>query len=1084
MRVEANEQTLPRLHLIGTLIIVVFLTLTLGGYFSWRDAQDHRQSLERVAQAVQLQQQARLVAELESASNFLEFTRDRTEEVLKKSLREQVDSTMLMVQAIYDRESGKRSATEVQQMIIEALRPIRFYEGRGYFFIDTMQGKFVLLPTAPQFEGRTNLDNRDDRGHYIMRGLIDAAKLPAGQGFSRYRWYMPDQPKQMGEKLAYVRKFAPYGWLIGSGDYSYKWEQQQKQEVLNRLRALKFGDSGYIGVQDRDGRMLLSPSDTSLEGKVLADLPPTQRLAVTQIRAAATAKGAWVHYVWPSASGDRQTNKAAMVRQLEPWGWVLVATIQDDEMQAAVQRELAPDNSSTAGRWRSLAWPLLASLVLGVMASLGFGRWSRQLFASYHAELQQKSQQVADSEALFRAVFENAAVGIAQVSADGKYLKVNQQFCRQLGYAVDDILKLDSQHITCPEDLANDQSHVAQLLSGQAQDYSLEKRFRHKDGHWVWMHMAVTLLRDAQGAPRYFISAASDISQQKLTEQALLLSASVFSHAREGIMITDMAGSIVEVNDSFTRITGYSRDEALGQNPRFLSSGRQRPAYFAAMWYSLKTKGHWYGEVWNRRKNGEVFAEMQTISVVRDSQGTAQHYMSLFSDITALKLHQQQLEHMAHYDALTALPNRVLLADRLKQAMHHVLRRKQLLAVVYLDLDGFKQINDIHGHALGDQVLVALAGRIKLALREGDTLARIGGDEFVAVLVDLENPQACVPLLLRILNVTSEPMLINGKTLQVSASLGVTFYPQVDGMDADQLQRQADQAMYQAKLAGKNRYHVFDAEQDRSMRGHHATLTHIRQALARHELVLYYQPKVNMRTGQVIGAEALIRWQEPEKGLLLPALFLPLIENHPLAIEVGEWVIHSALAQMQHWHTLGLDISVSVNVGAHQLQQPNFVTRLQDILAAHPELAPSCLELEVLETSALEDIAWVSQVIGQCHDMGVKFALDDFGTGYSSLTYLKRLPVSLLKIDQSFVRDMLDDPDDLAILKGVIGLAAAFKHQVIAEGVETVAHGVALLQLGCEFGQGYGIARPMPAAELPGWVTTWRPDVLWRSDLP
>jgi EAL domain-containing protein (putative c-di-GMP-specific phosphodiesterase class I) len=354
----------------------------------------------------------------------------------------------------------------------------------------------------------------------------------------------------------------------------------------------------------------------------------------------------------------------------------------------------------------------------------------------------------------------------------------------------------------------------------------------------------------------------------------------------------------------------------------------------------------------------------------------------------------------------------------------------------------------------------------------------------VAVLVDLENPQACVPLLLRILNVASEPLLINGKTLQVSASLGVTFYPQVDGIDADQLQRQADQAMYQAKLAGKNRYHVFDAEQDRSMRGHHATLTHIRQALAHHELVLYYQPKVNMRTGQVIGAEALIRWQDPEKGLLLPALFLPVIENHPLAIEVGEWVIHSALTQMQQWHTLGLDIAVSVNVCARQLQQMDFVVRLQEILAAHPELAPSCLELEVLETSALEDITWVSQVIGQCHDMGVKFALDDFGTGYSSLTYLKRLPVSLLKIDQSFVRDMLDDPDDLAILKGVIGLAAAFRRQVIAEGVETVAHGVALLQLGCELGQGYGIARPMPAADLPAWVATWRPDVRWRSDLP
>jgi EAL domain-containing protein (putative c-di-GMP-specific phosphodiesterase class I) len=289
--------------------------------------------------------------------------------------------------------------------------------------------------------------------------------------------------------------------------------------------------------------------------------------------------------------------------------------------------------------------------------------------------------------------------------------------------------------------------------------------------------------------------------------------------------------------------------------------------------------------------------------------------------------------------------------------------------------------------------------------------------------------------------------------------------------------------MYQAKVAGKNRYQIFDDAQDRDLRGYHESLERIRLALEQREFVLYYQPKVNMRSGKVIGSEALIRWKHPEKGLLLPSAFLPVIEDHKLAVEVGEWVIDAALTQIETWLTCGLDLGVSVNIGARQLQQSDFVDRLKTIISKHPNVSPSKLELEVLETSALADMEQVSEVIENCHALGIKFALDDFGTGYSSLTYLKRLRVAMLKIDQSFVRDMLVDPDDLAILEGVIGLAAAFKREVIAEGVETVAHGTALLDLGCELAQGYGIARPMPPEQLPDWVASWQPDAAW-CELP
>jgi EAL domain-containing protein (putative c-di-GMP-specific phosphodiesterase class I) len=356
----------------------------------------------------------------------------------------------------------------------------------------------------------------------------------------------------------------------------------------------------------------------------------------------------------------------------------------------------------------------------------------------------------------------------------------------------------------------------------------------------------------------------------------------------------------------------------------------------------------------------------------------------------------------------------------------------------------------------------------------------LGGDEFVAVLQNLEHPDASTPVLERLLQAAAEPVQLDELELAVSASIGVVFYPQQESLDADQLQRQADQAMYQAKQAGKNRYHLFDVERDRAVRDQHESLERIRDALYSEEFRLFYQPKVNMRTGEVIGCEALIRWQHPERGLLPPAAFLPVIENHPLAIELGHWVLCTALDQQVSWKQAGMRLQVSINIDAIHLQHASFVERLDKELQQRPTIQPGDLELEILETTALDDVVQISDIITACQRLGVGFALDDFGTGYSSLTYLKRLPAELLKIDRSFVRDMLDDPDDLAILDGVIRLAQAFRRSVIAEGVETQAHCQALLELGCELGQGYAIARPMPEDELPTWLLKWSEQ--WQTE--
>ncbi|MFZ4535560.1 EAL domain-containing protein [Propionivibrio sp.] len=702
------------------------------------------------------------------------------------------------------------------------------------------------------------------------------------------------------------------------------------------------------------------------------------------------------------------------------------------------------------------------------------------------------AEKLRESEERFRSLMENIpSVAVQGYAQDGTVIFWNHASENLYGYSHAEAMGANLLDlIILPEMTDGVTEAMLQMVETGEPIPAGEILLKHKDGSPVPVFSSHALVKKTGRLPELFC-VDIDLTARKEAEEKLLLAANVFTCAREGIMITSADGLIIDVNESFSRITGYSRDEVLGQNPRLLRSGRHGKEYFAAMWRALLENGHWHGEIWNRRKSGEVYVEMQTVSAVFDAQGNIRQYVALFSDITSLKEHERQLEHLAHYDVLTKLPNRVLLADRMHQAMAQAQRRKLPLAVAYLDLDGFKAVNDCHGHEIGDQLLMTVANRMKQVLRVGDTLARLGGDEFVAVLLDLADIEASVPMLNRLLAAAAQPVHIGDRVLQVSASLGVTFYPQEEDEDADHLMRQADQAMYQAKLAGKNRYHVFDAKQDSNVRGHHESLEHIRRAIAAREFVLHYQPKVNMRTGMVIGAEALIRWQHPEKGLLPPSVFLPVIEDHPLAIEIGEWVIDTALTQMVLWRSAGLHIKVSVNVSARQMLQANFVERLSAQLAAHPDIRTGDLELEVLETSALEDLAGASRVIEACREIGVMCALDDFGTGYSSLTYLKRLPVTQLKIDQSFVRDMLDDPDDLAILEGVLGLARAFHRQVIAEGVETLEHGEMLLQLGCDLAQGNGIARPMPAASLPGWALAWRPDPSWarlpavsRDDLP
>lgn len=750
---------------------------------------------------------------------------------------------------------------------------------------------------------------------------------------------------------------------------------------------------------------------------------------------------------------------------------------------------LPPFDLMPAFTWRDVVTryrtPLIASIAaLMLVALLGVRLALAQRRLRAEVVIRQASERATEqSRELLLTVIDNVPIGIFWKGRDLRFLGCNTVFAKDCGrFHARALVGKDDFDVAEPERAQRYRNDDLGVLNSGSSKLFYEDRFINRHGKLRWNRISKVPLRDPDGAVFGVLGIYEDISEQKRLETQLMLDASVFEHAREGILITDPQGDIINVNAAFTTITGYSRAEVLGKNPRLLSSGRQTREFYQGMYADLARQGYWHGEIWNRRKSGEEYAEMLTITSVRDPLGQVQHHVAMFFDISDIKAHQQQLENMAHFDALTHLPNRVLLADRLQQVMSQVQRRDRLLAVVYLDLDGFKLVNDTYGHDAGDFLLVAVADNMKHVLREGDTLARLGGDEFVAVLTDLSDAEDCAQTMQRLLAAVARPVPFADTQLQVSASLGVTFYPQAQAVDADQLLRQADQAMYQAKLTGKNRYHAFDAVHDHSVRGLHESLEEIARAIDQNEFVLYYQPKVNMRSGRVLGAEALIRWQHPTRGLLAPAQFLPVIEDHLLVVSLGEWVIRTALVQMQQWQNQGLNLQISVNLAARQLQQDDFVHRLEQLLASVPAVNPAQLQMEVLETSALRDLVRTALVIRSCAQLGVGFALDDFGTGYSSLSYLKHLPVKTIKIDQSFVRNMLIDADDLAILQGVISLARAFGREVVAEGVETVAHGTRLLQLGCDLAQGYGIAHPMPADVLLDWLVNWQPDPAWTGD--
>ncbi len=550
------------------------------------------------------------------------------------------------------------------------------------------------------------------------------------------------------------------------------------------------------------------------------------------------------------------------------------------------------------------------------------------------------------------------------------------------------------------------------------------------------------------------------------SRHSLHLAEKVIENSLDGVLITDEHATIISVNPAFTRLTGFTAAEAIGRNPSILSSGRHDDAFYERLWQHLKREGHWQGEVWNRRKDGDLYPELLTITAITDEHGRITNYAALFSDISQIKENEARIRDLAYFDPLTGLPNRRLLEDRLQVVLAQAHRNGSLAGVMFVDLDRFKRINDTLGHAIGDRLLVEIARRLTACLREDDTVARMGGDEFLIVLGHLDVPEIAAHVALRIIEALRQPIVVDGHELVVTTSIGISIYPD-DGLDAAMLIKHADIAMYRAKDDGRNSFQLYQPAMNAESLKHLALESALHHALARDELVLHYQPLVGLDAASIVAAEALLRWRHPDLGLVAPGQFIPLAEETGLIVPIGAWVLRSACRQLRRWHDAGAgELRMMVNISVRQFRDKDFVAMVAQALA-ESGVAPARLTLEVTESLLMDDSGRSLRQLERLRALGVRIAIDDFGTGYSSLGYLKNFPIDELKMDRLFIRDIDNNARDAALAAAIITLAHSLGLAVVAEGVETAAQLDILAAHGCDIVQGFHFSPPVPAEAFP-----------------
>lgn len=672
------------------------------------------------------------------------------------------------------------------------------------------------------------------------------------------------------------------------------------------------------------------------------------------------------------------------------------------------------------------------------------------------------------SEDRFRAVFQNAGVGVVLTDTDGRFVEANPAFCDMVGYSEDELRALRFDDITPPEDVDRTSAVREDMFAHGRDSYNITKRYVSKDGRVVWGRLTVTAVREpgVDGAEaRFAVSVVEDVTERKRLEDHMRLAATVFENSGDGLFVTDAHSHIVLVNPAFSEITGYAPEEVLGRTPKMLSSGRHEADYYAHMWEALAKNGKWQGELWDRRKSGEMFAGWQNIAAVRNSLGEITHYVSVISDITSRKQLEERLSYQANHDPLTRLPNRTLFQERLQRAVARAHRNQSLVALLFIDLDRFKQVNDTMGHLAGDLLLQQVSERLSGATRQGDTVARLSGDEFTVILEDVQDPRDAAVVAHKILRMLAEPFDLAGQEARISSSIGVSLFP-VDAGDPQGLIKLADAAMYRAKHMGRNGCQFHSEAVNAQAFERLALENALRQGVEQDEFLIHYQPIYDFNTGHMVAVEALLRWRHPEVGMVVPNQFLPLAEETGLILPIGKWVLQQACAQAKLWRDGGAPtLAVHVNLSGRQLRQDDLVETVAQALES-TGLPPAALVLEIPESSVVDKGADTTNLFLRFAAMGVGLAIDDFGAGYSSFAFLRRLPAKVLKMAQGFVRNVANSNDDSEIATAIVAVARGLHMSVVAPGVETAEQLAFLSSFGCDRVQGFLLARPMSAEDL------------------
>ncbi|HEY0857187.1 MAG TPA: EAL domain-containing protein [Albitalea sp.] len=733
-----------------------------------------------------------------------------------------------------------------------------------------------------------------------------------------------------------------------------------------------------------------------------------------------------------------------------------------------------PKGDLDAKVWQDAAWiAVVDALALALAGAALYLVWQRRA-------LQIERHQRADQEDKLRAwrlldaITNGSTDAIYAKDLDGRYLFVNSETCRLLGRPVDQLIGHPPQACMPAIDAARVAALDAEVIRAGEVTKS-EIVINTVDGERVFLN-TMGPLRDARGHIAGTFGVSRDITERKRAEDTRRQWAMAFESTRDGVVITDVRARIQAVNRAFCEITGHAKEDVLGHTPRLLQSGLHNAAFYAALWRSVRENGSWQGEVWNRRKNGDVYPQWLTISAVHDEAGELSNYVGVCTDISRIKRSEAELERLAHYDPLTDLPNRRLLQLRLEHALERAHRRRSRTAILYIDLDGFKTVNDSLGHPAGDELLVCVAKRLRARMREEDTLGRLGGDEFLVVLESLGEPGEAAIVARDLLRAVAEPMrLAGGHEAYVTASIGISVHPDDGSASAVEMLRDADAAMYRAKDQGRNRFCFYTSDLNAKAVAKLELEASLSRALERHEFLLHYQPQVDAKTGRLAGAEALLRWQRLGGALVPPGEFIPVAERSSLILAIGNWVIESACRQIRLWMDAGQPAPrLAINVSARQFAAGDLDVVLHQALSRH-RVPADCLEVELTESMLMEKPQATEAMLRRLKAIGVSLALDDFGTGYSSLGYLQRFPIDTLKIDQSFVRSIGRGPDGSTIVDAIIGLARRLQLRVVAEGVETAEQADYLQRQGCDELQGYHFGRPLPLADFEALAALRQP---------